>query len=173
MSDKTTMKLYILCGLPFSGKTTMAKKIAEYTGSKRIAFDQLWLELGKDAQFASFLTGDEGWRLVRSVAKERIAESLEKGCSVVYDDINVRREHREELREVATQHGAIAVVVYVDMPLAIREEREKENLLMKRRHDVDPVNAKKALDQFEEPGPPEHVIVFSSENNLEEWLEKL
>ena len=151
--------------LAFSGKTTLAKKIAEHTGSTLIAFDQLWLELEKE--------GDEGWRLVRSVAKERIAESLEKGCSVVYDDINVRREHREELREVATQHGAIAVVVYVDMPLAIREEREKENLLMKRRHDVDPVNAKKALDQFEEPGPPEHVIVFSSENNLEEWLGKL
>ena len=159
------MKLYIMCGLPFSGKTTLAKKIAEHTGSTLIAFDQLWLELEKE--------GDEGWRLVRSVAKERIAESFKNSRSVVYDDVNVRREHREELREVATQHGAIAVVVYVDMPLAIREEREKENLLMKRRHDVDPVNAKKALDQFEEPGPPEHVIVFSSENNLEEWLGKL
>jgi len=151
--------------LAFSGKTTLAKKIAEHTGSTLIAFDQLWLELEKE--------GDEGWRLVRSVAKERIAESFKNSRSVVYDDVNVRREHREELREVATQHGAIAVVVYVDMPLAIREEREKENLLMKRRHDVDPVNAKKALDQFEEPGPPEHVIVFSSENNLEEWLGKL
>jgi predicted kinase len=173
MSDKTTMKLYILCGLPFSGKTTMAKKIAEHTGSKLIAFDQLWLELEKDAQLAPILIGDEGWRLVRRVAKERIAESLKNSRSVVYDDINVRLEHREELREVAKQHGIIPVVVYIDTPSVVREKREKENLLTKRRHDVEPVNSKKALDQFEEPGPPEQVIVFSSENNLEEWLGKL
>ena len=159
------MKLYILCGLPFSGKTTLAKKITEHTGSKLIAFDQLWLELEKE--------GDEGWRLVRSVAKERIAEGLKKGRSVVYDDTNVRFEHREELREVATQHGAIAVVVYIDTPSVIREKREKENLLTKRRHAVEPVNSKKALDQFEESGLPENVTVFSVGNNLEEWLEKL
>ena len=173
MSDKTTMKLYILCGLPFSGKTTLAKKIAEHTGSMLIAFDQLWLELEKDTNVASLLKGDEGWRLVRSVEKERISESLKNSRSVVYDDVNARREHREELREVATQHGAIPVVVYTDTPSAIREEREKENLLTKRRHAVEPVNSKKALAQFEEPGLPEHVIVFSSENNLEEWLGKL
>lgn len=167
------MKLYILCGLPFSGKTTLAKKIAEYTGSKLIAFDQLWLELEKDTNVAPLLKGDEGWRLIRRVAKERIAESLKNSRSVVYDDINVRLEHREELREVARQHGAIPVVVYVDTPLAIREKREKENLLTKRRHDVDQVNSRKALAQFEEPGPPEDVTVFSSENNLEEWLGKL
>lgn len=167
------MKLYILCGLPFSGKTTLAKKIAEHTGSKLVAFDQLWLDLEADAQFASSLTGDEGWRTVRSVAKERIAENLKKRCSVVYDDTNVRFEHRDELRDLAREHGAIAIVVYIDTPSVIREKREKENLLTKRRHDVEPVNLKKALDQFEEPGPPEHVIVFSSENNLEEWLGKL
>ncbi|MEK7141631.1 MAG: ATP-binding protein [Patescibacteria group bacterium] len=167
------MKLYILCGLPFSGKTSLAKKIAEYTGAKLIAFDQLWLELGKDTNVAPLLKGDEGWRLIRSVAKERIAENLKNSRSVVYDDINVKREHREELREVARKHGAIAIVVYVDTPLAIREEREKENLFTKRRHDVEPVNSKKALAQFEEPGPPEQVIVFFSENNLEEWSEEL
>lgn len=167
------MKLYILCGLPFSGKTTLAKKIAEHTGSMLIAFDQLWLALEKDINVASSLKGDEGWRLTRRVAKERIAERLKNNRSVVYDDINVRLDHREELREVARQHGAIPIVVYVDTPLVIREEREKENLLTKRRHDVEPVNSKKALAQFEEPGPPEDVIVFTSENNLEEWLGKL
>lgn len=167
------MKLYILCGLPFSGKTTLAKKIAEYTGGKLIAFDQLWLELEKDTNVASSLKGDEGWRLTRRVAKERIAESLKNSRSVVYDDTNVRLEHREELREVARQHGAIPVVVYVDTPSAMREEREKKNLVTKRRHDVKLVNSRKALAQFEEPGPPEDVTVFSSENNLEEWLGKL
>lgn len=162
-----------MCGLPFSGKTTLAKKIAEHTGAKLIAFDQLWLELGKDTNVAHLLKGDEGWRFTRSVAKERIAECLKNSRSVVYDDINVKREHREELREVAKHHGAMAIVVYIDTPLAIREEREKDNLFTKRRHDVEPVNSKKALAQFDKPGPPEQLIVFAFENNLEEWLGRL
>ena len=154
------MKLYILCGLPFSGKTSLAKKIAEYTGAKLIAFDQLWLELGKDTNVAPLLKGDEGWRLIRSVAKERIAENLKNSRSVVYDDINVKREHREELREVARKHGAIAIVVYVDTPLAIREEREKENLFTKRRHDVEPVNSKKPSLNLRNPDRQNRSLCF-------------
>lgn len=36
--------LYIMCGLAFSGKSTLVRKIAEQTGSKRIAFDELVVE---------------------------------------------------------------------------------------------------------------------------------
>ena len=41
-------KLYIMCGLAFSGKSTLARKIAEHTKSKLIAFDKLWVEKDKD-----------------------------------------------------------------------------------------------------------------------------
>ena len=41
-------KLYIMCGLAFSGKSTLARKIAEHTNSKLIAFDKLWVEKDKD-----------------------------------------------------------------------------------------------------------------------------
>jgi len=37
-------KLYIMCGLAFSGKSTLAIKIAAHTGSEIVAFDKLWME---------------------------------------------------------------------------------------------------------------------------------
>lgn len=36
--------LYIMRCLAFSGKSTLARKIAERTGSRLIAFDKLWVE---------------------------------------------------------------------------------------------------------------------------------
>ena len=35
------IKLYILCGIPFSGKTTLANKVVEMLGFKRIDLDEI------------------------------------------------------------------------------------------------------------------------------------
>lgn len=60
------MNLYIMCGLAFSGKSTLARKIAEHTGSKRIAFDELWVEKDKEQPVPK---SDEGWRFIRKVGQ--------------------------------------------------------------------------------------------------------
>lgn len=49
--------LYIMCGLAFSGKSTLARKIAERTGSRLIAFDKLWVKKEKEQPITK---GDEG-----------------------------------------------------------------------------------------------------------------
>lgn len=173
MYDKRNMKkliLYILCGLPFAGKTYLTKKIVEYTGSELISFDQLWLELEKDPNLPTPVKGDEGWRLIRGVAKERIAEVLRSNKPVLYEDTNIRLEHREELRELARQYGATSVVVYVNTPEEIRAERMKQNLVEKQRHDVELENLKTAVSQFEEPQQDENVIIYNQSMDLDEWM---
>src|SRR3990167_10908838 len=107
-------KLYILCGLAFSGKSTLARKIVEHTKSKLIAFDKLWVEKNKDKPVPK---GAEGWRFIRKVAQDEVTKALQEGNSVVYDDNNVRFEHREELREIARRLGAKDVVIYLNTPL--------------------------------------------------------
>ena len=56
------------------------------------------------------------WRLVRGVAYDKIRESLNNKISVVYDDINVRYEHREALRSIASECGALSVIVWSEPP---------------------------------------------------------
>jgi len=40
-SSKT---LYIMCGVGFAGKSTLAKKIAEYTGATLVSQDAMYFE---------------------------------------------------------------------------------------------------------------------------------
>lgn len=165
--------LYILCGLPFSGKTYLAKKIAAYTGSKLIAFDQLWLELEKDPNLPTPTKGSDGWRVTRNIAKERIAQALNNNQCVIYDDINVQFAHRVELRELAEQCGATSVVIYVNTSDEIRAGRMKQNVVKKQRHDVESENLETALSQFEEPTADENVVLYNHSMDVDEWIGKL
>lgn len=162
--------LYIMCGLAFSGKSTLAIKIAEQTGSKRIAFDELWVEKDKEQPIPK---GDEGWRFIRKVGQQEVAKALQEGRDVVYDDNNVRLEHREELREVAKRFGARAITIYLNTPMELIRERESINRGTGERHEVEPENFQKVVEQMQIPTPEENVVEFTPNSDLNEFIQKL
>ncbi|MBI2040450.1 ATP-binding protein [Candidatus Microgenomates bacterium] len=164
------MNLYIMCGLAFSGKSTLARKIAEQTGSKRIAFDELWVEKDKEQPVPK---GDEGWKFIRLVGQKEVAKALQAGQDVVYDDNNVRFEHREELREVARRFGARAVTIYLKTPMELIREREAANRSTGERHEVEPANFQKVVEQMQIPRPEENVVEFAPSSDLNEFIQRL
>ena len=159
-----------MCGLAFSGKSTLARKISEHTGSKLVAFDKLWVEQDKEKPVPK---GSEGWRYIRDLATTEILAILKSGTSVVYDDNNPRKEHREELRSVAKNAGADAVVIYLDTSLDVIRAREEANRSSQDRHDVEPENFEKVMKDLEIPTADENVIVFTPEMNIDDFIKKL
>ena len=162
--------LYIMCGLAFSGKSTLARKIAERTGSKLIAFDKLWVEKDKEHPVPK---GDEGWKFIRKVGQDEVAKALKEEKSVVYDDNNIRFEHREELREIARRFGARPVVVYLKTPMEVIREREATNKATGERHEVEPENFQTVLEQLEVPTVNERVLEFTPNMDMENFLSEL
>ena len=162
--------LYIMCGLAFSGKSTLARKIAESTGSKLIAFDKLWVEKEKEQPITK---GDEGWRFIRKVAQDEIANTFREGRSVVYDDNNVRFEHREEVRAIAKNLGVKPIVIYLNTPMELIREREKVNKTTSERHEVEPENFQKVAEQLEVPTLNENVLEFTPNTDIEKFLSEL
>lgn len=159
-----------MCGLAFAGKSTLARKIAKYTGSKFIAFDKLWAKKEKERPISK---DAKGWEFIRKVAKDKILKCLRRGTSVVYDDTNVRFEHREELRKVAKKAGSDSVVIYLSTPLEVIKAREHVNKATGERHEVEPKNFQIVLEQLEPPSSGENVLEFKPNTNIEEFLKKL
>jgi len=162
--------LYIMCGLAFSGKSTLARQIAERTGSKLIAFDKLWVEKDKENPVPK---GEDGWKFIRKVGKDEVVNTLQEGSSVVYDDNNVRFEHREELREIARKFNAKSVVIYLNTPIKIIRERETTNRLTGERHEVEPENFQTVLEQLETPRADENMLEFTPNMDVEKFLSEL
>jgi predicted kinase len=160
-----------MCGVGFAGKSTLAKKISDYKKAILVSQDGIWFEKEKELNLG--LDSDEDWETVRKISKERIIKELEKGNSVVFDDVNLRYDHREELRNLAKKFNVQAVVVYLDTSLEIQKERQTKNLDTKERHDVKQEYLDEAIKELEIPREDENVFVFKLDTNIENFLRKL
>lgn len=162
-------RLFIMCGLPFAGKTYVAHQIADKLDAVYIGFDKLWVQHERELPTDKV----EGWGRVRQLAQAAIREQLQAGHDVVYDDINIRHDHRTELSDLAEELGASAIIVYLDTPPEVRKQRMHDNSTSHSRHDVETENLDKADAQFEEPAPPEQVWVYRASDDLNDWLERV
>ncbi|MBU0578890.1 AAA family ATPase [Patescibacteria group bacterium] len=160
------LTLYTLAGLPFSGKSTLSKKIENYTNSMRISFDELWIEL--ESQGIKDLT----WEFVSKEAKKRIAHYLKQGKSVVYDDTNAKKEHRSSLKNISQQNSANFQVIYLDIDETEVIKRRKMNKTNKKRHSVNNKNFNSLIEQFEIPTSYEHTIKYEASDNFDKWAEQ-
>ena len=152
--EKPQPVLYILCGLPFSGKSTAARQLAEAKDADIVELDAVNTELGIGL---TPITPEE-WSRSYKECYQRLQRLLRAGRSAIFDATNFTLRQRDEVRQVATDAGADAVVVYVRLTRAIAERRFLENRLNRRRHDIRDEDFAHVADNFEEPGDDEATI---------------
>ncbi len=163
--------LYIMCGVGFSGKSTLAKKISEYTGAVLVSQDGLFFEKEKELDLDQ--DSDKQWRMLLDMCLKRIKENLEVGKSVVFDNTNTKFEHREELRELAKSAGAETKVIFLDTPIGIQKERQKKNRESGERHDVKQEYLDQAVAELEVPDKDENTVTFKPNTDINEFLKNL
>lgn len=143
--------LHLICGLPGSGKTTLAAKLAE-------ASNILWLSPDR---WLSQLNLD-GYDVARREAVERVQwdlalRLLALGTDVILDNGFWSRAEREGLRTEAAARGAQVRLHYLDVPidelkrrLAIRNECGAADSF-----EVSPADLDRWQAVFEPPDPDE------------------
>ncbi|MES2213669.1 MAG: ATP-binding protein [Patescibacteria group bacterium] len=161
--------LYIMCGVGFSGKSTLAKKISERTGAILVSQDALFLEKEKELNLDQ--DSDDQWRMLLEMCKEKIYQYLSEGKSVVYDSTNTRFEHREEIRKVAEPLGVQTKIILLDTPIEVQTERQKKNLETGERHDVKQEYLDQAIAELEIPAESENTLTFKPDDNVEDFLQ--
>jgi predicted kinase len=159
--------LFVVCGLPFSGKTMLAEKIARAADAVLVSYDALWRE-NWDARGVSL-----GWEELSEIAERRLARALDSGRATVYDTLNDTRGNRDRLRDLATRCGAQALIVFADTPLSVIEARRRENDARPTRHGVGDDDFRAALARFEPPQPDEPTRYFTPDTDERPWLAEL
>ena len=159
--------LFVMCGLAFAGKTTVARALADRLGAAVLSLDEINLERG--------LRGGEGvpveeWERTHRIALSRADGLMRAGTEVVVDDTGCFRWLRDRYRAAAELRGFGTTVVFVATPLEEARRRLAANDPGTGRPAVRAEILERLADVFEPPRAEENVVVFGPGDNLATWL---
>jgi predicted kinase len=107
---RSPTRLVLLCGLPASGKTTLARELADAYGAVRLNPDEWELALGVDPF-------DEGFQVKLEAAFWELAQRLlALGTSVVLEWGFWARSERDEKRDAARALGVAVELRFLEVP---------------------------------------------------------
>ncbi len=157
VSDPPTV--FTVCGPPASGKTTLARRIAEERRGVCFSADEWILELyaGEVSVLDQAPQRERVWRQIWRVA-ERL---LELGVDVVLDFSFYTSAERDRFRRLAHEAGAGFRMFHLDVaPHLLRQRLERRNLaLPDHTFAITPTEFDVLLATFETPGPEEAEVV--------------
>ena len=123
-----------MCGIPFSGKTTVARQLAQARGCAYLSLDDINAERG--------LRGGDGiaiqeWDRIRRMALVRMQELMVRLGDIVLDDTSCFRWLRDRYRDSALKNGYVTELVYLEVSLAEVEAKMERNGMSGSRHLID------------------------------------
>lgn len=163
--------LLILCGLPFAGKTTLAK-LFEKRGFVRITVDDINIELGIGFSLEKRITYEE-WVRAYAHYYKKIRGTLLEGKNVICDSVAYMKKERKELREIANFCHAKSYVIYVPTDEQTAKKRWIENKKSHTRQDIREDDFEEVIHHFQQPTPDEHVFLFHNKDYNEQAVNKI
>lgn len=106
--------MYVLIGLPGSGKSTWAQANAARLGAAVVASDEIRNEMEAQGQAVNSRSP-----VVYARVADRVAEHLDQDRSIIVDATHVRSQWRAGVVAAARQRGARCIGVWFDLPVAV------------------------------------------------------
>ncbi len=148
--------LIMVCGLPGTGKTTLAKAVAEKTGAVHVSSDSVRMKMLEKRTYS-----DEEKEKVYDAMLEEAGKQLGKGKSVVLDATFYRKELRDMARKVAEKAGSDFFIV----ECLTHEGLLKERIFSRKREETESeadFEVYKKVKTVFEPIEDEHLAVDTS-----------
>jgi len=155
-------ELQVIIGLPFAGKTTLARQVARQPGWRRVDVDDINTSSGIGLNGADITPGE--WRASFEASYQETERLLLADWSVVYDGHALRRADRDRLRAIAAGAHARLRLRYLAIPESVARLRLRENRVASMRNDVRDDFFDLAIRLFEPPTPEEAAELITPES---------
>jgi predicted kinase len=161
-----------MCGLPFSGKSVLAKALSRELRIRLLSYDHgIYPVHSRSAPAGSSVAGE--YDFVQAIARREIGAILASGESLIYDDLLLQRDDRRKLAAVAETHWASLVLVYLDTPLPVIDERRAANSRTRTRTSIPEASMRLDISVLEPPQDAERAIYVSPDYVLADVLARV
>jgi predicted kinase len=172
---KNKPRLYIVFGIPFSGKSSIVRELVRQRGCRAIDIDAINTARGVGIAGAPIMPED--WEISFASARAQLEDALAAGELVAYDGHVWSHAQREDFRAVASAAGAHITFIYVDVPESVARERLHANRHAPQRFDVPNDLFAQAVELMEPPDEKENVMRYDGSKPISEpiaaWVAKL
>lgn len=163
------LKLIIVCGLSFAGKTTLGDAICAAFGYPQVDVDVTKVDLyGPDIHDADLSRAD--WEAIYRETDARIVRHLRDDSNVVDASRNFSRDERDRARVIAASVGAETIIVYVAAPESLARRRWAENRARPTRREVSDADFEAVLAAMQPPSTDEQPLILNPDDDITSWL---
>lgn len=153
--------LLVLCGLPYAGKSYVAKHLLGKSNLEFVSIDDIFRERGFDWN-TNKLPSAEEWQQIFDESYQKTKVALGQGKNVLYDSTNHTVASRHKLQEIASSVGGQSKVLYVKSAVGTIWKRWEENQKNPTRTIVGRELVQSTIDYFEEPTENENLITIDN-----------
>jgi predicted kinase len=162
-------QLIILCGIPFSGKTTLANQLADLKGYLHIDLDAVKVKHIGSSQSDENISQSE-WDQIYQLMYRQIESALISGQTVIHDTGNFTTQERGYVSAIATKLKLPFITIYVDTPIATAYARLQANRKKPSRFNITDEQFYAAAHEMAPPTTIEHAVVYHDSDNLSAWI---
>ena len=164
--------LIAMCGLPFAGKSVLARALSRELRIRLLSYDSEIYQVHSRLAPAGSSAAAE-YDYIQGIARREIGAILAGGESLIYDDLLLERGDRRKLAAVAEAHWAGFVLVYLDTPPSVIDERRAANSRTRARISVPEGKIRLDISRLEPPEEAERAIYVSPDYVLAEILARV
>jgi predicted kinase len=158
-NEKTNGRLIIVCGLPGSGKTTLARQLEAEKKAIRFCPDE-WMD-----ELVLNLWDEERRGKIEALQWRFAQELLTRGLTIIIEWGTWARSERDSLRETAKSLGAATELHYLAAPAELLFDR-----IQRRNREDPPIKREDVLQWFELFREPTRLRVERSGFETSVWI---
>ncbi len=148
--------LVIFSGLPGTGKTTLASRLAGHVGGVYLRVDTIEYAIADGDEIAA--VGAAGYRVAYAVAED----NLRLGRTVIADSVNPLEITRHAWRNVAGRAGVSSIEIEVVCSDEAEHRRRVETRVA-----LIPVNWEEVVEREFEPWIRDHILIDTAGQDIE------
>jgi predicted kinase len=165
--------LYMMLGIPGSGKTSVSEYIADTTKAVHISSDQFRKHMFDSPDNITEIEHDQIYSMLDYIA----SQILKSGKSVIYDANLNRHVHRQEKYEICDKIGAEPKLIWVKTDEKVARLRATEQADLHPEHrpfgNMRIETFKRLCKQMEEPKQDEEAAVINGNDINQEEIAKI